>query len=156
MMYSLLTALLPQLQYALGWAFGHIAYASVQFLKCVVFCIEISKSIQNSSSLRSISVASQAFVVADSVNNPAIGYGASGIFGFGFTQLSSVDSLINSTRQSTGGNLLYNLFLHNPSEPNFIAFFLQRSTDPVEDGLQGSFSIGIFSIAYLRLDLTFI
>lgn len=66
-----------------------------------------------------------------------------------------IDSLLNSTKQSTGGNLLYNLFLDNPSEPNFIAISLQRSTDNIDD-VQGTFSIGIHYIAYPGLDLTFV
>ena len=71
-----------------------------------------------------------------------MGYGADGVLGFGYTSLSMIDSLLNSTYQSTGGNLLYNLFLDNPSAPNFIAISLQRSTD-THDDVQGTFSIGI-------------
>lgn len=82
-------------------------------------------------------------------------YGADGVLGFGFTRLSLIDSLLNSTNQSTGGNVLYNLFLDNPSEPNFIAISLQRSTDSL-DTVQGTFSIGIHCITYFRLDLTFV
>jgi hypothetical protein len=37
--------------------------------------------------------------------------------------------------------LLYNLFEDNPSEPNFIAFSLQRSLDP-DGAVEGLFSIG--------------
>jgi saccharopepsin len=142
-MYPSLAALLPQLQYAIGWAFGHIAYAPVQFLKCVVVCYQISKSIQNSSSLCSLSVTSQAFVDASSANNPALAYGGFGVLGLGFTHLSVIDSLLNSTHQSTGGSFLYNLFLNNSLGSNFMTFFLQRSTETADDDIQGSFSIGI-------------
>ena len=92
---------------------------------------------------------------ARSVINPALSYGADGVFGIGFTRLSVINSLLNSTNLPTGGNLLYNLFLDNPSEPNFIAISLQRSTDNLEDA-QGTFSIGIHCITYPGLDLTFV
>jgi len=115
------TSLTLNLTYALGWADGYIAYASVQFLD--------------------IFVPSQAFVDAKTVDNPAMSYGANGVAGLGFTRLSSVDSLINSTRQSTGRSLLYNLFMSNPSESNFIAFSFDRNGDPGSD-VQGVFSIG--------------
>lgn len=94
---------------------------------------------------------SQAFIDASSVENPALSYGADGVLGFGFTRLSMIDSLLNSTHQSTGRNLLYNLFSDNSSQPNFIAVSLQRSTGALVD-VQGTFSIGIFCIAYRRLD----
>lgn len=89
-----------------------------------------------------MSIPSQAFIDASSVDNPALSYGANGVLGLGYTHLSMIDSLLSSTHQSTGGNLLYNLFLENPSEPNFIAMSLQRSTDRFDD-VQGTFSIGI-------------
>lgn len=38
--------------------------------------------------------------------------------------------------------MLYNLFLANPSQPNFIAFSLQRTTGRGDD-VQGNFSIGM-------------
>jgi hypothetical protein len=99
----------------------------------------------------SINVPSQAFIDASSVVNPALSYGADGVLGFGFTRLSMIDSLVSSIHQTTGGNLLYNLFLDNLSEPNFIAVSLQRSTDTVGD-VQGTFTIGILCIAYPMLD----
>ena len=123
----------------------------MEFLGCVV----CSKFVQSLSSLHSISVLSQAFIDARSVINPALSYGADGVFGIGFTHLSMIDSLLNNTDQSMTGNLLYNLFLDNPSEPNFIAISLQRSTDNLED-VQGTFSIGILCIAYPGLGLTFV
>jgi hypothetical protein len=117
------TSLMLNLTYARGWAYGHIAYAPVQFL--------------------GIPVPSQAFVDAETVDNPALSYGANGVVGLGFNSLSSIDSLLNRSQQSTGGTLLYNLFLVNPSEPNFIAFSLQRTSDP-GNYVQGNFSIGEF------------
>lgn len=73
--------------------------------------------------------------------NPALSYGASGIVGLGFTQLSTVDALVNHTGASTGRSLLYNAFEDNKAEPNYIAFSLQRSAQP-DDDVQGTFSIG--------------
>jgi hypothetical protein len=57
----------------------------------------------------------------------------------GFSKLSS---LLNKTNPSTGQSLLYNLFAANQSTPNFIAFALQRETQPGDD-VQGTFSIGM-------------
>ncbi|KDR83745.1 hypothetical protein GALMADRAFT_236101 [Galerina marginata CBS 339.88] len=115
------TSLTKNLTYAIGWASGHVSYAAVEFV--------------------GISVPSQAFLDAEKVDNPALGYGAQGIAGLGFTRLSSIDQMVNSTGNSTGRSLLYNLFATNPSEPNFIAFALQRSSEPGDD-VEGSFSIG--------------
>lgn len=88
-----------------------------------------------------IAVPSQALIDADQVKNPALGYGAEGIAGLGFTRLSNIDMKVNGTNSAAGRSLLYNLFETNPSEPNFIAFALQRSSEP-EDDVEGSFSIG--------------
>lgn len=92
-------------------------------------------------STASISIPSQAFLDVASVINPATGYGAVGIVGLGFTSLSTIDALVNSTGSSTGRSLLYNMFADNPSEPNFISFALQRSSEP-DDEVEGSFAIG--------------
>lgn len=89
----------------------------------------------------SIPVPNQAFLNAEDVRNPAMGYGAQGIAGLGFNRLSSIDLVINQTQQSTGRSLLFNLFEVNPTEPNFIAFALQRSSNTSVD-VEGSFSIG--------------
>lgn len=76
-----------------------------------------------------------------SAQNPALSYGADGILGLGFTSLSVIDYLVNNTGSPTGRSLLYNLFLDNPKEPNFIAYSLSRSTDP-NDTADGLFTIG--------------
>ncbi|KAJ8509332.1 hypothetical protein ONZ45_g8504 [Pleurotus djamor] len=109
------------LTYGIGWAFGHVAYADVVFAN-----IEVKK---------------QAYLDIVRAQNPALSYGADGILGLGFTSLSTVDALVNRSGQDTGRSLLYNLFEDNPSEPNFIAFALQRSTHDESD-VEGSFSIG--------------
>lgn len=91
--------------------------------------------------LFSINVPKQAFIDASQANNPILSYGVNGIVGLGFTKLSSVDSALNNTGKSDGKALLYNLFADNPSEPNFIAFALQRATVSGGD-VEGSFTIG--------------
>jgi saccharopepsin len=91
---------------------------------------------------RSISTPSQALLDVTVANNPALGYGASGILGLGFTSLSTIDAAINHTGSSTGRSLLFNLFSANPSQPNFISFAMQRSTD-LNNDVEGSFAIGM-------------
>ncbi|KAJ7781244.1 aspartic peptidase domain-containing protein [Mycena metata] len=103
------------LTYGIGWVYGHIAYGPCSIRGAI---LDVSNA-----------------------NNPALGYGADGLVGLGFTSLSSIDSAVNKTGASTGRSLLYNLFRDNPSEPNFIAFALQRSSDAT-DTVEGSFSIG--------------
>lgn len=115
------------LTYGIGWAQGHLSYAPVEFA--------------------GISVDSQAFLDASSVQNPALSYGAVGILGLGFTSLSSLDASVSATGSSAGRSLLFNLFEDNPSQPNFISFALQRSTEP-GDEVEGSFSIGEYEPAY--------
>ncbi|KAH9179621.1 acid protease [Lactarius sanguifluus] len=109
------------LTYGLGWAYGHISYSAVQFA--------------------GISVPNQAFLDVSSAQNPTLDYGTNGIIGLGFTSLSTIDALVNKTGSSSGRSLLYNLFSDNPREPNFVAFSLQRSTDPTDD-TEGTFLIG--------------
>ncbi|KAF9485360.1 aspartic peptidase A1 [Pholiota conissans] len=128
------TTISYNLTYAIGWASGHVAYAPVEFV--------------------GISVPSQAFLDADKVNNPAIGYGAQGIAGLGFTRLSSIDLVINSTSSSAGRSLLFNLFAANPQEQNFIAFSLQRTLDDDAsdtDEVEGTFAIGELEPQYAAI-----
>jgi saccharopepsin len=88
-----------------------------------------------------VSVPQQAFLDSSSAQNPALSYDADGILGLGFTSLSTIDALVNMTNSSTGRSLLYNLFLDNPKEPNFIAFSLERTSDQ-NDSADGTFSVG--------------
>lgn len=74
--------------------------------------------------------------------NPALSYGADGIVGLGFTALSTIDALVNMTNSSTGRSLLYNLFIEKPSDPNFIAFSLERDSADGSDTADGNFAIG--------------
>lgn len=115
------------LTYGIGWAFGYLSYASVQFA--------------------GISVPNQALIDVSTAQNPALGYGANGILGLGFTALSTIDALVNKTDESTGRSLLFNLFQDNPSQPNFIAFALQRDSDATDD-IQGSISVGEYEPEY--------
>ena len=89
----------------------------------------------------SINVTKQAFIDATTANNPILSYGVDGIVGLGFTKLSSIDYALNKTGATDGRSLLYNLFLDNPKEPNFIAFSLQRTSEASGD-VDGSFTIG--------------
>lgn len=118
------------LTYAIGWAYGHISYSPVTFAN--------------------LSIASQAFLDVSDAQNPALGYGANGIVGLGFTSLSTIDALVNHTGSSTGRSLLYNMFEANPSEPNFLSFALQRSTDS-GDEVEGSFAIGEYEPKYIAV-----
>ncbi|KDQ28961.1 hypothetical protein PLEOSDRAFT_1112018 [Pleurotus ostreatus PC15] len=118
------------LTYGIGWAYGHVAYADVEFAN--------------------IGVKKQAYLDVSSAQNPALSYGAVGILGLGFTSLSTVDALVNRSGADTGRSLLYNLFEDNPSEPNFIAFALQRSTH-ADNEVEGSFSIGEYEPDYAHV-----
>lgn len=89
----------------------------------------------------SFEISSQALLDVSSANNPALSYDAVGVLGLGFTSLSSIDYAVNKTGASTGRCLLYNMFNDNPSEPNYMTFSLQRSTES-DDDVPGVFTIG--------------
>ncbi|KAH9943379.1 acid protease [Epithele typhae] len=115
--------------YGIGYTYGHIAYADVEFA--------------------GINVTNQAFIDANQASNPILSYGVDGIVGLGFTKLSSVDHALTTAGISDGKSLLYNMFSENPSEPNFIAFSLQRTTESQADGdVDGSFTIGEYEPEY--------
>ncbi|KAK0190944.1 aspartic peptidase domain-containing protein [Armillaria mellea] len=124
------TGYTANITYGIGWVNGTISHIPIEFA--------------------GISVESQAYLDATSAQNPALGYGAKGILGLGFTSLSSIDSILNGTGSSQGRSLLYNLFAQNPSEPNFIAFSFQRSTS-ANDDVSGSFTIGEYEDAYSKV-----
>ncbi|KAM6495888.1 Aspartic peptidase domain containing protein [Amanita muscaria] len=112
--------------YAVGWAAGFISYAPVTFV--------------------GLSIPQQAFLEATQVNNPAIGYGARGIAGLGFTSLSYVDAEGNKTQSNADRSLLYNLFQVHPTQPNFFGFMLKRNDSQATE--EGSFSIGEYEPGY--------
>ncbi|THV08563.1 acid protease [Dendrothele bispora CBS 962.96] len=122
------TNIAQNVTYGIGWAYGNVSYATVEFAE--------------------ITVDSQAFLDVSQAQNPALSYGANGILGLGFTSLSTIDALVNSTGSGQGRSLLYNLFQDNPSEPNFIAFALQRTSEDQDGDVEGSFSIGEYEPAY--------
>ncbi|KAI0719487.1 aspartic peptidase domain-containing protein [Cerioporus squamosus] len=121
------TALTLNITYGIGSTYGHISYTPVEFA--------------------GISVPKQAFIDASQASNPILNYGVDGIVGLGFTKLSSVDVALTNSGKSDGKSLLYNLFADNPTEPNFIAFALQRTTEKAGD-VEGSFSIGEYDEDY--------
>ncbi|KAE9410507.1 acid protease [Gymnopus androsaceus JB14] len=121
------------LTYGIGWAYGLVSYATVEFA--------------------GMNISTQAYLDTTQASNPALGYGADGIAGLGFTSLSTIDALVNNSDSSSGRSLLYNMFMQDPSEPNFIAFALERSTDDDADSddVTGSFSIGEYDPAYVAV-----
>lgn len=127
-----ITSQTSNLTYGIGWAYGNISYVKAEFA--------------------GISVPSQAFLDVSSAQNPALSYGAAGLLGLGFDSLSTIDALVNATGASTGRSLLYNLFQDNPSEPNFIAFSLQSTSD--DDQVSGSFAIGETESQYSNVTST--
>ncbi|KAG2156058.1 aspartic peptidase domain-containing protein [Suillus clintonianus] len=127
-----ITSQTSNLTYGIGWAYGNISYVKAEFA--------------------GISVPSQAFLDVSSAQNPALSYGAAGLLGMGFDSLSTIDALVNATGASTGRSLLYNLFQDNPSEPNFIAFSLQSTSD--DDQVSGSFAIGETESQYSNVTST--
>lgn len=108
---------------------------------CRVICQLSDPSNSAHSSLSSIKVKDQAFIDATVASNPIINYGVSGIVGLGFTKLSTIDGALQKAGINDGKSLLYNLFLENPDEPNFIAFALQRTVEHAGD-VEGSFTVG--------------
>lgn len=113
--------------YGIGSTSGHIAYTDVEFA--------------------GIKVKDQAFIDATVASNPIINYGVSGIVGLGFTKLSTIDGALQKAGINDGKSLLYNLFLENPDEPNFIAFALQRTVEH-EGDVEGSFTVGEYEEEY--------
>ncbi|KAI0774340.1 acid protease [Fomes fomentarius] len=121
------TAYTLNITYGIGSTSGHIAYADVEFA--------------------GITVKDQAFIDATVASNPIINYGVSGIVGLGFTKLSTIDGALQKAGINDGKSLLYNLFLENPDEPNFIAFALQRTVEH-EGDVEGSFTVGEYEEEY--------
>ena len=66
------------------------------------------------------------------------------MLGLGFTSLSNIDNVVNGTGGDWGRSILYNAFLDNPDEGNYITFALQRSTQ-ANDDVEGAFTIGMHS-----------
>lgn len=133
-------SLTANLTYGVGWAAGQISYAPVQFAGFVF----LLRTLTTLKLLQRISIKNQTFLNVNSAKSPAIGYGAQGILGLGFTSLSTIDAIVNQTGSSAGRSLLFNAFADNPNEANFISFALPRSIDPDHDVL-GAITIGPWS-----------
>jgi len=121
------TDLFYNLTFTLGWAYGRIAFAPVEFV--------------------GLEVPDQAFVDAVDASNSALGNGGNGIVGLGFTSLSHVDATLNRTKSARGRSLLHNIFHLNPDEPNFISFALHRTLEDAGED-EGSFAIGEIETEY--------
>lgn len=115
------------LTYGIGWAFGNVSYSQVEF--------------------SGVTVPNQALLAASSAVNPALSYGAEGILGLGFTQLSTIDALVNRTGASTGRSFLYNAFRDNLQTPNFISLALERASDTADE-IQGVITVGEYDSSY--------
>ncbi|KZV97236.1 acid protease [Exidia glandulosa HHB12029] len=114
------TGLQYNLTYGIGYAYGNIVTADVEFAG-----FELPR---------------QALIDAVDASNPVLNLGAVGVLGLGFTGLSAIDSTVNGTGDSYGRSLLYNVFAQDASVPNFITFLLSRSNDP-NAPVEGSFTI---------------
>lgn len=100
-----------------------------------------------------IQVANQSFLDVSDANNPALGYGAQGLLGLGFTSLSNIDHFMNQTGSSAGRSFLFNAFSIDPKEPNFISFALSRSSDD-QDEVSGAMTIGEYVQEYQQIEQT--
>ena len=137
------------LSYGLGWAYGNVGFGPVEFSGWVPSqCITAVAD-----GYVRIRVANQSFLDVSVANNPALGYGANGLLGLGFTSLSNIDKLMNRTGSSAGRSFLFNAFSVNPQEPNFISFALSRSDDD-EDEVGGAMTIGEYVEEYTQIEQT--
>ena len=100
-----------------------------------------------------IQVTNQSFLDVSIVDNPALGFGAEGLLGLGFTSLSNIDNLLNQTGSPAGRSFLFNAFSIDPREPNFISFALSRSSDD-QDEVTGAMTIGEYVQEYKRIEET--
>jgi hypothetical protein len=98
-------------------------------------------------------IADQAYLAFQSGNNPVLNFGASGIIGLGMTSLSHIDATVDTGTNTWGRSLLYNIFAQNPSQPNFIAMALERSSGE-GDTVQGSLGIGEVADEYTSVSGT--
>jgi len=137
------------LSYAMGWAFGNIGFSSVEFSGFVA--PQYVASITHSH-IR-IQVANQSFLDVSVANNPALGYGADGVLGLGFTPLSNIDHFMSKSGSSAGRSFLFNAFSIDPQQPNFISFALSRSTDD-QDEVDGAITIGEYVEEYKQVEQT--
>ncbi|KAG8691938.1 hypothetical protein FRC08_010051, partial [Ceratobasidium sp. 394] len=71
-----------------------------------------------------------------------------GLAGLSFDTLSNINNAVyDATNDTWGRSLMSNVFLADPSTPNHIAFFLDRTGD-LNDTDTGSFDIGTYAAGY--------
>lgn len=102
-------------------------------------------------SFAGFTVTSQALLAATSSDNPIFQSGADGILGLGFSSLSEIDATVSTTAgsggTSSGNPFLYNAFAQDTSQPNYLAFALERKNGLTSDQ-ETSFSIGEVDPSY--------
>ncbi|KAG8906485.1 hypothetical protein FRB99_006800 [Tulasnella sp. 403] len=130
---STATSLTYNITYSVGYAAGTIATAPVEFA--------------------GFTVSSQALLAVTASNNPVFQFGAAGILGLGFTSLSSVDRKVTASGASWGHSFFDNVFTQNTSQPNYIAFLLERKNGQPTD-VDGSFAIGEIDQPYTGIRQT--
>lgn len=137
------------LSYGMGWAYGNVGFGPVEFSGWVA--PQYSDAVAHGSFR--IRITNQSFLDVSDANNPALGYGAQGLIGLGFTSLSNIDYAMNRTGSSSGRSFLFNAFSIDPQEPNFISFILSRSSDD-QDELSGAVTIGEYVQEYEQIEQT--
>ncbi|KAG9079591.1 hypothetical protein FRC06_007636 [Ceratobasidium sp. 370] len=71
-----------------------------------------------------------------------------GLAGLSFDTLSDINNAVyNATGDTWGRSLMSNIFLADPSTPNHVAFFLDRTGD-LNDTDTGSFDVGTYAAGY--------
>lgn len=137
------------LSYGVGWAYGNVGFGTVEFSGWVppLYLDAITHGCFR------IQIENQSFLDVSDANNPALGYGAQGLIGLGFTSLSNIDYAINRTGSSSGRSFLFNAFSVDSQEPNFISFVLSRSSDD-QDELSGAMTIGEYVQGYEQIEQT--
>ncbi|CAE6470623.1 unnamed protein product [Rhizoctonia solani] len=103
------------LTYGTGWAAGAVAQTDVQFA--------------------GFSITNQSFLYIEELSQWDIDFEQQyplyqGIAGLSFDTLSQINKVVlNNSRETWGRSLMSNIFLTDPSTPNHIAFFLDRTGD---------------------------
>ncbi|KAJ1306263.1 hypothetical protein OPQ81_010967 [Rhizoctonia solani] len=121
------------LTYGTGWAAGAVAQTDVEFA--------------------GFSITNQSFLFVEELSQWDIDFEQQyplyqGIAGLSFDTLSEINKVVlNNTKETWGRSLISNIFLADPSTPNHIAFFLDRTGD-LNDTDVGYFDIGTYAQGY--------
>ncbi|CAE6495099.1 unnamed protein product [Rhizoctonia solani] len=124
------------LTYGTGWAAGAVAQMDVQFA--------------------GFSITNQSFLYIEELSQWDIDFEQQyplyqGIAGLSFDTLSQINKVVlNNSRETWGRSLMSNIFLTDPSTPNHIAFFLDRTGD-LNNTDTGYFDIGTYAPGYERV-----